>query len=197
MKKFLKFVASLLIGIAIGTAATYFYFSNKNNQVTQIKKETTTTNENVVSLAATEDVPKIRVGLNQAINKFTRLYSSANISEVNLKIQGENYIYDISGFDAKKDCSIQIDASNDLIIGQSTLRHDYEYNETDPVKLDFNKIISRNEASQIAIQKVGGGEAREWLLKTQKDKSIWMVTVIDKNEIYKITINALTKEIID
>lgn len=195
MKKYLKFVVSLLMGISIGTAATYFYFSNKNNQVTQVKRSTTT-NENIVSLAATEDVPKIRVSMKQAINSFNRLYSAANISEVNLKIQGENYIYDIAGFDAKKDCSMQLDATNDLIIGQSTLRHNYEYNETDPVKLDLDKIISRDEASQIAIQKVGGGEAREWNLKAKKSTPTWMVTVINKNEIYKITINALTKEII-
>lgn len=196
MKKFFPFVAILLIGIAIGTAATSFYLNSKKDEVTQIKKPRSN-NDDVVSLAAKSDVPKIKVTLKQAINQFNRLYSSANISEVSLKIQGENYVYDIIGFDDKKDCSIQIDATNDLIIGQSTMRHEYEYNETNPIKLDFSEIISQDVASQIAIEKIGGGEAREWNLKYRKDVPTWTVSVVNHNETRQITVNAINKEVIE
>lgn len=71
--------------------------------------------------------------------------------------------------------------------------------DTEEDTLQINKLVSRKEASQIAIQKVGGGEAREWTLAVTPSHTnpIWTVKIIDHNEVTKVKIDALSKEIIN
>ena len=182
MKKTLIIITSLIIGIAIGLTIKEFLPATHSYPV---KKE------KISSI--------IKISQNRAIKDFHRLYPNAKVTEIKLTIQHQSYIYDIVGYDTKKDCTIKINASTGEILGQSTLRNEDQEADTEEDTLQINKLVSRKEASQIAIQKVGGGEAREWTLTVTPSHTnpIWTVKIVDHNEVTKVKIDALSKDIIN
>ncbi len=95
-------------------------------------------------------MPTIRVNQASAIRKFKSLYSSAAIKSISLTLDKDIYVYNIIGFDDQKDCMIQVDATNNKIIGQSTQVLNYDFYKES--YLNLNKTISRSEASEIATK---------------------------------------------
>ena len=62
--------------------------------------------------------------------------------------------------------------------------------------LDLDKIISRNQASEIAEKEVKNSTAKEWTLKMDKDKAIWDVTVESGTSKHEVEIDAISKKVI-
>lgn len=196
MKKTLIIITSLIIGIAIGLTIKEFLPTNHSYPV---KKEKISSIHKVSTTTAQEEAPIIKISQNRALKDFHRLYPNAKVTEIKLTIQYQSYIYDIVGYDTKKDCTIKINASTGEILGQSTLRNEDQEADTEEDTLQINKLVSRKEASQIAIQKVDGGEAREWTLAVTPSHTnpIWTVKIVDHNEVTKVKIDALSKDIIN
>lgn len=195
MKKYLTYFITLLIGISIGVGTTLFV--SKQQSTPQSEETVAPKSEDTTTSLANEEtnkVPIIKVSQEAAIKQFTRLYSTVKISNIDLKIENGNYIYTLEGFDERKDCTMQIDATNDKIIGQSTIRHGYDTHEQEA--LNLNKCISRSEASKVALQHTNGGQARAWNLSNEKEMPIWTISVVNDNEVQEVKFNAETKEII-
>lgn len=151
MKKTLIIITSLIIGIAIGLTIKEFLPATHSYPV---KKEKISSIHKVSTDTAQEEAPIIKISQNRAIKDFHRLYPNAKVTEIKLTIQHQSYIYDIVGYDTKKDCTIKINASTGEILGQSTLRNEDQEADTEEDTLQINKLVSRKEASQIAIQKL-------------------------------------------
>lgn len=195
MKKTLIIITTLIIGIAIGIKTSELLPKDHP----QIVKKAKSTSTRVTTVSNREQTPIIKMSQNKAIRDFHRLYPQAKINEIKLSIQHQSYIYDIAGYDTKKDCTIKINASTGEILGQSTLRNIDEEAENEEDNLKLNKIISRKEASQIALQQAGRGDAREWTLNMDdaQNTPVWNVKVVDNNEVIPVKINALSKEVIN
>lgn len=65
---------------------------------------------------SSDKLPAIRVNQRNAIKKFNSLYSSAVIKSITLGLDNNIYVYNIVGYDDRKDCMIQIDATNNKLL---------------------------------------------------------------------------------
>lgn len=104
------------------------------------------------------------------------------------------YLYNITGYDNLKDCSIQIDATNNKILGQSTQIFDYDYD--DETTLNLNKTISRSRANKIANQEIGGGTPIFWELTDDNDRAIWKVNLVQHGQKRTVKIDARNGDVI-
>ena len=149
MKEFLTFILSIFAGNAIGIA-----ISHANQETPKTSNVTVHVgdflNKTQAVSYSTDKLPTIRVNQASAIRKFKSLYSSAAIKSISLTLDKDIYVYNIIGFDDQKDCMIQVDATNNKIIGQSTQVLNYDFYKES--YLNLNKTISRSEASEIATK---------------------------------------------
>lgn len=129
-----------------------------------------------------------------AIQRFKSLYSNAAIKSITLALRNDIYVYTIVGFDSVKDCTIQIDATNNKIIGQSTQILDYDYVKEEA--LNLKKTISRQEANEIALRDLRGATQILWELTDENGKAIWKINLIYQNQKRELKIDALNKNII-
>lgn len=129
-----------------------------------------------------------------AIQRFKSLYSNAAIKSITLALRNDIYVYTIVGFDSVKDCTIQIDATNNKIIGQSTQILDYDYVKEEA--LNLKKTISRHEANEITLRDLRGATTILWELTDENGKAIWKINLIYQNQKRELKIDALNKNII-
>lgn len=116
------------------------------------------------------------------------------IKSITLSLSKDIYVYDIVGYDDRKDCTIQVDATNNKILGQSTQVLDYDYEKD--ASLNLKKTISRQEANEIALKEFSGGTTISWELTDDNDQSIWKVKMIHGEHKHTVKINARTKAVI-
>ncbi|WP_254262816.1 PepSY domain-containing protein [Lactobacillus helveticus] len=139
-------------------------------------------------------MPQIRMNQASAIQRFKSLYSNAAIKSITLALRNDIYVYTIVGFDSVKDCTIQIDSTNNKIIGQSTQILDYDYVKEEA--LNLKKTISRQEANEIALRDLRGATTILWELTDENGKAIWKINLIYQNQKRELKIDALNKNII-
>ncbi len=142
--------ATAVIGI-IGTSAAACSNNDSSNQSKQssVKKETKDKKSN------TENALKksqIKLSQTEALNKFDEKYSDKEIKEINLKLDGNRYVYEIDGFDKSKEYEMTINARTGKEIKSSSEKLDLD--EHLQKGLDLDKTISRKEASEIAEKEV-------------------------------------------
>lgn len=195
MKKFFLIIASMIAGIAIGISGTIIFNARQpekpsNFTVRTINSVTKTQNVNYSS----DRLPAIHVSQEDAVQKFKSLYSSAKIKSISLTLRDNIYLYNITGYDNLKDCSIQIDATNNKILGQSTQIFDYDYDEE--TALNLNKTISRSRANKIANQEIGGGTPIFWELTDDNDRAIWKVNLVQHGQKRTVKIDARNGDVI-
>ncbi len=116
------------------------------------------------------------------------------IKSITLSLSKDIYVYDIVGYDDRKDCTIQVDATNNKILGQSTQVLDYDYEKD--ASLNLKKTISRQEANEIALKEFSGGTPISWELTDDNNQSIWEVKMIHGKHKHTVKINARTKAVI-
>lgn len=189
---------SIVIGIVIGIALMWVINPHKRT-AHHISQNSAPKKERVVKLKANkaENSEQIKLTQKQAISIFQKLYANSKIFSINLTKKHGFYYYEIDGFDQVKECNIKIDAKNGKIISQATVNNDYT--DEDYEELKTSKLISRQTATDLALQKVGSGEAESWQLENNSnfDFPIWIVEIVDGQEKYSVKINAKNKEIIE
>lgn len=195
MKKVFTIISSIILGIGIGAIGTNIIQQRTTNEVSYTKTINQSSSSAVESLANI-NYPKIKISQNSASQRFHRLYSQAKITSITLKVDHNDYVYEIEGFDNKKSCTIQVNATNGEILGQSTIVAELADDEQYP--LNLSKTISRKEATKIAEKQFTGSTAREWHLyyDSNKEKTLWNIKLADQQETHNITIDAITKQII-
>ena len=194
MKKI--FLAILNIGIGIGLGI----FIAKN-YMTQLEPQTNNVTVSVGDFLnktqkvsySSDKLPAIQTSQAAAIRKFKSLYSSAEIKSISLVPDNGIYVYNIIGYDNYKDCMIQVDATNNQIIGQSTQVLDYNYDKES--SLNLKKTISRKEATSIALREVPGATPLSWELKDDNDQAIWKINLVENSQKRVVKINAVTKHV--
>lgn len=195
MKKVFIIISSIILGIGLGVIGTNIVRQRQTAEIPYIKSTSQDSESNMENLANTS-YPAIKISQTAAVQRFHRLYSQAEVTSISLKVDHEDYVYEIEGFDNKKSCTIQVNASNGEILGQSTLISRLADDEQEP--LNLNKIISRSEADKIAEKYFKGSTAREWHLyyDSNKDQTVWNINLVNGQEVKNIKIDAITKKII-
>lgn len=190
------FFAILNIGIGIGLGI----FIAKN-YMTQPEPKTNNVTVSVGDFLnktqkvsySSDKLPAIQTSQADAIRKFKSLYSSAEIKSISLVLDNGIYVYNIIGYDNYKDCMIQVDGTNNQIIGQSTQVLDYDYDKES--SLNLKKTISRKEATSIALREVPGATPLSWELEDDNDQAIWKINLVENSQKRVVKINAVTKHV--
>lgn len=183
--------ATALLGtLGVATAACS---NDSNNQTKQ-----SSVKKNVKDKASNtkNTVRKAQIDLSQteALNKFDKKYSDKKIKKIELKLDGNKYVYEITGFDKSNEYEMTINAANGKQVKASSEKLDLD--ERLQKGLDLDKTISRKQASDIAEKEVKNSTAKEWTLKMDKDKAIWDVTVESGTSKHEVEIDAISKKVV-
>lgn len=183
--------ATALLGtIGVATAAC----SNDSNN--QSKQSSVKKNVKDKASNTKNTVRKAQIDLSQteALNKFDKKYSDKKIKKIELKLDGNKYVYEITGFDKSNEYEMTINAANGKQVKASSEKLDLD--ERLQKGLDLDKTISRKQASDIAEKEVKNSTAKEWTLKMDKDKAIWDVTVESGTSKHEVEIDAISKKVV-
>lgn len=194
---------ALVATLAVGTAAC------SNNNDSSSKSSSSSTKSSVSSKTSSTQssaektinetqtkakVAKIKISQTEALNTFDKSYSNAKIKDIELKTENGNYVYEIEGFDSSKEYSMTIDANSGKIMHKHSETLDLD--ERTQKGLNFDKVITRDQASKIAEKHVGSGTSKEWKLEQDHNTAYWEVKVDDGSTQTEVKINATTKQVI-
>lgn len=184
--------ATALIGtLGISVVACNNNDSTSKNKQSSVKK---TVKDKASNTKNTARKSKIKLSQTEAINKFDKKYSDKKLKEIDLKLDGNKYFYEITGFDKDKEYEMTINATSGKEVKSSSEKLDLD--ERLQKGLDLDKVISRDQASEIAEKEVKNSTAKEWTLKMDQDKVIWDVTVESGSSKHEVEIDAISKKVI-
>ena len=192
-----KKISKLLAATALmGTLGISVVACSDNNSANKTKQSSVkkTAKDKASDTKNTVRKSQIKLSQTEAINKFDKKYGNKDLKEIDLKLDGSKYIYEITGFDKDKEYEMIINAINGKEVKSSSKKLDLD--ERLQKGLDLDKIISRNQASEIAEKEVKNSTAKEWALKMDKDKAIWDVTVESGTSKHEVEIDAISKKVI-
>lgn len=190
ISRFLAIAAAIgIIGISL-TACSNNESSSQSKQ-SSVKKEAKDKASNTKNAVKKS---QIKLSQTEALNKFDKKYSDKKIKEIDLKLDGNHYVYEIDGFDESKEYEMTINARTGKEIRSSSEKLDLD--DRLQKSLDLDKTISRKEASEIAEKEVKNSVAKEWNLKMEDGKAIWEVTVESGSAKHEIEIDASSKKVI-
>ncbi|WP_347106861.1 PepSY domain-containing protein [Lactobacillus paragasseri] len=190
-------ISKLLAATAlIGTLGISVVACNNNDSTSKTKQSSVkkTVKDKASNTKNTARKSKIKLSQTEAINKFDKKYSDKKLKEIDLKLDGNKYFYEITGFDKDKEYEMTINATSGKEIKSSSEKLDLD--ERLQKGLDLDKVISRDQASEIAEKEVKNSTAKEWTLKMDQDKVIWDVTVESGSSKHEVEIDAISKKVI-
>lgn len=190
-------ISKLLAATAlIGTLGISVVACNNNDSTNKTKQSSVkkTVKDKASNTKNTARKSKIKLSQTEAINKFDKKYSDKKLKEIDLKLDGNKYFYEITGFDKDKEYEMTINATSGKEVKSSSEKLDLD--ERLQKGLDLDKVISRDQASEIAEKEVKNSTAKEWTLKMDQDKVIWDVTVESGSSKHEVEIDAISKKVI-
>ena len=190
-------ISKLLAATAlIGTLGISVVACNNNDSTSKTKQSSVkkTVKDKASNTKNTARKSKIKLSQTEAINKFDKKYSDKKLKEIDLKLAGNKYFYEITGFDKDKEYEMTINATSGKEVKSSSEKLDLD--ERLQKGLDLDKVISRDQASEIAEKEVKNSTAKEWTLKMDQDKVIWDVTVESGSSKHEVEIDAISKKVI-
>lgn len=190
-------ISKLLAATAlIGTLGISVVACNNNDSTSKTKQSSVkkTVKDKASNTKNTARRSKIKLSQTEAINKFDKKYSDKKLKEIDLKLDGNKYFYEITGFDKDKEYEMTINAISGKEVKSSSEKLDLD--ERLQKGLDLDKVISRDQASEIAEKEVKNSTAKEWTLKMDQDKVIWDVTVESSSSKHEVEIDAISKKVI-
>lgn len=190
-------ISKLLVATAlIGTLGISVVACNNNDSTSKTKQSSVkkTVKDKASNTKNTARKSKIKLSQTEAINKFDKKYSDKKLKEIDLKLDGNKYFYEITGFDKDKEYEMTINATSGKEVKSSSEKLDLD--ERLQKGLDLDKVISRDQASEIAEKEVKNSTAKEWTLKMDQDKVIWYVTVESGSSKHEVEIDAISKKVI-
>ena len=190
-------ISKLLAATAlIGTLGISVVACNNNDSTSKTKQSSVkkTVKDKASNTKNTARKSKIKLSQTEAINKFDKKYSDKKLKEIDLKLDGNKYFYEITGFDKDKEYEMTIDATSGKEVKSSSEKLDLD--ERLQKGLDLDKVVSRDQASEIAEKEVKNSTAKEWTLKMDQDKAIWDVTVESGSSKHEVEIDAISKKVI-
>ena len=190
-------ISKLLAATAlIGTLGISVVACNNNDSTSKTKQSSVkkTVKDKASNTKNAARKSKIKLSQTEAINKFDKKYSDKKLKEIDLKLDGNKYFYEITGFDKDKEYEMTINATSGKEVKSSSEKLDLD--ERLQKGLNLDKLISRDQASEIAEKEVKNSTAKEWTLKMDQDKVIWDVTVESGSSKHEVEIDAISKKVI-
>lgn len=184
MKKLILLTGSMAI-LSVGTGVV----ANA-----QSSSETTTTLASMTTEVKTE-VLKELITLEDALKIFAEKYPNVGVTSVELAEDRQSMAYKIEGEDENKEYELMVGAkTKELVFEKVEANNDYDANEI----VDFTKLISFDEAGQLALTEVPNGTIMKFSVDYEEEQRKTVLEVkllVDKQE-YEVEIDAVTGEVI-
>lgn len=134
------------------------------------------------------------IDLSGAVDIFNETFPGASISDVDFEIENEGPKYSIDGFDGQNEYELDIHADTGEILKQET---DSD-TDTDDQAIDFDLIISPQEAMEIALEDAVSAKVRDWDLSIDDGRTVYEIDLDDEdpNLFDDVDIDAVTGEIV-
>ena len=134
------------------------------------------------------------IDLSGAVDIFNETFPGASISDVDFEIENEGPKYSIDGFDGQNEYELDVHADTGDILSQET------NSDTDPddKAIDFDLIISPQEAMEIALEDAGSAKVRDWDLSVDDGRTVYEIDLEDEepNLFDDVDVDAVTGEIV-
>lgn len=210
--KLIKLASSIALGAALltGTVACSNNHSDDDAKTTQ---KSTTKNSSEKSSESSKssssekvtpveedtiktDAKKIKLTQQEALDKFNGQFKNKHIKSIDLKLEGNQYVYEIDGFDSTHEYTAEVNAETGQISRARSEKLDMD-DKNEQKALNLNSVISRDEASKIAEKHVKG-TSQEWHLEMDDDngKAYWDVEVSDGSKVTEVKIDAHSKAVV-
>ncbi|WP_167364085.1 PepSY domain-containing protein [Enterococcus silesiacus] len=177
--------------------------SLESNEKSQAGSETlsqSTTNESSIKTTDKANLSEIKVTVEEAIKAYEEAYPNTAITSLDLDTSFGSYYYEIQGVDDSKEYEVKINAATAKLTKEREETLDREEQngvEKENKALDLKGLKSLEEASKIAQESAGQGEAVEWSLDRELSITYWEVKVRSGNDEISIKIDAQTGEVIE
>lgn len=209
--KLIKLASSIALGAALltGTVACSNNHSD-DNQTTQKsttkkspekKTESSKTSSSEKVTPVEEDIiktdaKKIKLSQQDALDKFNGQFKNKHIKSIDLKLEGNQYVYEIDGFDSTHEYTAEVNAETGQVSRARSEKLDMN-DKNEQKALNLNSVISRDEASKIA-EKHAKGTSQEWNLEMDEDtgKAYWDVEVSNGTKVTGVKIDAHSKAVV-
>lgn len=140
--------------------------------------------------------------LEDAVQIFNDTNPGASIESVQFDDDDdETYEYDVDGFDDTTEYELSIDANSGETRDQETDNDDDDDNDNEA--LNFENIISPQEAMDSALSEIGSGHVEEWELDMDNGRPVYDISLEntdnqndDDDDNDEITIHAETGEVL-
>ena len=186
----------LVVGILIAGLLTECNGSpTKDSEQAQdnTKKEANVSNNALKDEKNNENLMEqdFKVPYTDAINIFKDKYKDADIVDLSLERDLNKFVYTVEGVDDNNEYKMKIDANTKDVLEDKTEKLDSEdlNGVARKEKLDFNDIMTPQQAMEIAL-KEQNGMVKEWSLDKDLDVTFYKIRIDkDKNE-YDIKVDS-------
>ena len=161
-----------------------------DQQETNLEETTDQTDQEAVDTSNGILNVEFPVSLDQALQTFYDTFGEdINIDEIEFEKDRGVYEYDISGWGDGNEYDLEINAETGEITEQSTERDD----DQDYI-IEFDNLISPQEAMQIAADDSGSDHITEWSLEEEQGVTAYEIDIENGDD---ITVDATTGDVID
>lgn len=133
------------------------------------------------------------VTLEQAVQKFNETFGeNINIDQIELDEDIRGYEYSVSGWDDANEYDLDLDAHSGEIKNQETDQEND--NDNGEGTINFDNVISPQEAMEIATADAGVNFVEGWTLEVDDGITVYEIELKSSDD---VTINAETGDIVD
>lgn len=133
--------------------------------------------ETDLNVAGHLSIEGLKISPEEAFDIFHAEYPKAKIKEMELKKGGNNYVYEVEGYDGKMEYEVKIDPFDGKILKIDT---DYGNKSTEEISRDDLEVIEPLTKKAIEDAK-GSFRFYEWSMEIDKNVKVFEVEVIDDN----------------
>lgn len=157
--------------------------SSSSSQETASQEQTDDTSSESSSSSESANTETQQQGLNNqefsilledAVQIFNDTYPGASIESVQFDDDANNYEYDIDGFDNSTEYELSVDANSGETREQES---ENDNDDNDNEALNFDNIISPQEAMETALAEIGSGHVDEWELDSEDGTPVYEISL--------------------
>jgi len=200
IKRILLFSSTLLLLAACGTEETQQQPApGEMEEPTEQAEDTGQTDETQETTDSTDTGGETSQGienrafeysLDDAVQIFFDTFPEADgIDQVEFDVDDGRFEYEIDGFNADTEFELTVDAESGEILEEKS-----EADDDDETAINFDNIISPQEAMQIALDDAEAGYVKEWDLEVDDGRTEYDIDIEDAED---RDIDAETGEVVD
>ena len=189
-----------LLGVMVGCGQKAIQQPVTETSKTEVVTSTSSETNSSSQKETTNETSKVDVmSVEDVIAQYQKTYPDSDITSIQLENERRGFVYKVEGVDDNKEYEIKIDAVTKEVYQDKSENLDKDEKngiKREEDKLDLEGILSIDEATKIAEEEAGTGQAIEWDLDRELNVTYWEVTVKDGNNKVQVKLDGKTGEVL-